>query len=96
MGRVVCRQEPGQERENPAVTPIIPPNPLQQLRDLDRASPEFHKQLSSFLHGMEYQDVLLNLQGENLVWFVEYLDSMSHKTISAHSVLNTNTGVGSR
>ena len=76
MGRIVCRQEPSQERKSPTVVQMIPLNPLQQLHDLDRASPTFRRQLSSFLHGKEYQDAVPNLQGKDLVWFVEYLDTV--------------------
>ncbi|KAF9643175.1 kinase-like protein [Thelephora ganbajun] len=40
---------------------MIPGDPLQQLRDLDRASPQFHEQLSNFLHGND----------ENLAWCMD-------------------------
>ena len=52
------------------------PDPLQQLRDLDRTSPHFYGQLSDFLRGDEYQNAVPNLQGEDLAWIVEYLDSV--------------------
>jgi hypothetical protein len=77
VGRIICRQEPSQQGENPVVTHMSLPNPLQQLHDLDRASPQFHEQLSSFLRGEEYQNAVPNLQGEDLAWLVEYLDSVS-------------------
>lgn len=56
---------------------MIPINPLQEFRDLDRSSPQFHEQLSDWLQGNGYQGVLPNLQGEDLAWLVEYLDSVS-------------------
>jgi len=69
-------------------------NPLQPLHDLDRTSPQFHKQLSEFLRGNEYRNVLSSLQKEDLVWLVEYLDSVSLQILSPHSTLNP--GVGAR
>jgi hypothetical protein len=62
--------------------PMIRLSPLQQLRDLDTASPQFHEQLSSCLRGSEYRNAVPNLQGEDLAWLVEYLDGVSLQTIS--------------
>ena len=64
--------------------PTIPQNTFQQLRDLDRASPQFHEQLSDILHGDAYQNVLPGLQSENLAWLVEYLDSVRPKITLLH------------
>ena len=66
----------------PHPTPTIPPDPLRKLHDLDRASPEFPKQLVDFLRGHEYRSVVPGLQGKDLTWFVEYLDNVSSQTIS--------------
>ena len=77
MGRIVCRQEPSQQGENLPVTHATLLIFLQQLHDLDRASPQFYEQLGSFLRGEEYQNAAPNLQGEDLAWLVEYLDSVS-------------------
>ncbi|KAF9647762.1 kinase-like protein [Thelephora ganbajun] len=55
---------------------MTPPGPLRQLHDLDRTSPQFHEQLSNYLRGDEYQNVVPSLQGEGLAWLVEYLDSV--------------------
>jgi hypothetical protein len=49
---------------------------LQQLDLLDRSSPDFHDQLSNVLYGQEYQQCIPNLQGEDLVWLVDYLDKV--------------------
>jgi len=57
--------------------PMVLHNPLRQLHDLDRASPQFHDQLSCFLRGNEYQNVFPNLKSEDLAWLVEYLDCVS-------------------
>ena len=64
-------------------------NPLQQIRNLDTTSPQFHEQLSGYLREKEFQGAVGNLQGEDLTWFVEYLDGVSLQTISPHSTLNT-------
>ena len=58
-----------------------PSNALTQLRGFDRASPQFHKHLSNFLHSEEYRNAVPSLQGEDLAWLVEYLDSVSLQTI---------------
>ena len=58
--------------------------PLQQLHFLDKASPQFHEQLSSLLHGNAFQSAFLNLQSESLAWLVEYLDSVRLKTTLLH------------
>ena len=68
------------------------PNPLQRLRDLDRTSPYFHNRLTYFLRGNEYQDFAPNLQGEDLAWFVNYLDNVSLHTVSPYSMLTAGTG----
>ena len=64
---------------------MTPPNLLQKLRDLDRTSPDFHSQLTDFLRGNEYQDAFPSLQGEDLTWFVNYLDNVSPHTVSLRS-----------
>ena len=64
---------------------MTPPSLLQKLRDLDRTSPDFHSQLTDFLRGNEYQDAVPSLQGEGLVWLVNYLDNVSLRTVSLRS-----------
>ena len=71
---------------------MIPQNPLQPLHDLDRTSPQFHELLLDFLRGNEYQTSVPTLQGENLAWLVEYLDSVSVQTTSPHSALRGGAG----
>ena len=56
---------------------MIPRNPLQELRDLDRTSARFQDKLSSFIRGDVYRSALPGLQSENLTWFIECLDSVS-------------------
>lgn len=63
--------------------------PLQQLRDLDTTSPQFHKRLGSYLHGSEYRSALSNLQDGDLSWLVEYLNSVSLQIISLSALRST-------
>ena len=49
---------------------------LQQFRRLDGSSSGFHDQLSDVLYGWEYRQCVPNLQGDDLVWLVEYLDKV--------------------
>ena len=67
-------------------------NVLSQLRGFDRASPQFHKHLSNFLRSEGYRSAVPSLQGEDLAWFVEYLDSVSIQTILPQRVPNTVAG----
>lgn len=69
-----------------------PPSPLLQLRDLDKTSPQFHKQLIDFLRGNEYKNVVPSLQNEDLAWLIEYLDSVSLQTVFSRFVLNAGVG----
>ena len=71
---------------------MTPSNLLQKLRDLDRTSPGFRNQLTDFLHGNEYQDAAPSLQGEDLAWFVNYLDNVRLLTVSLRSTLTVCTG----
>ena len=71
---------------------MIPPEPLRQLRDLNKASPQFHEQLSNFFRGDVYRNVLPHLSGDNLEWLVEYLDGVSFQIIFSRSALNTSSG----
>jgi len=59
-----------------------PSDVLTQLRGFDRASPQFHKHLSNFLRSEGYRKAVPSLQGEDLAWLVEYLDSVSIRTVS--------------
>ena len=52
---------------------------LQQLRLLNRSSPDFHEQLGSVLYGQEHQQCVPNLQGDDLMWLVDYLDKVRRR-----------------
>ena len=56
---------------------LFPSSPaLQQLHHLNRSSPNFHHQLCNVLYGGEYSQCVPNLQGDDLVWLVDYLDKV--------------------
>ena len=50
---------------------------LKQLHGLDRTSSQFHKRLSGLLRSEAYRSAVPNLQGEDLAWLVDYLESVS-------------------
>ena len=62
--------------------PMRPPVPspghpvLQQLHNLDGSSPKFDFQLSRTLYGDDYTQFVTDLQGDNLVWLVDFLDDV--------------------
>jgi hypothetical protein len=58
---------------------------LQQLHRLDTSSSGFHDQLSNVLYGKEYRQCVPKLEGDDLVWFVDYLDGVRRHTARLHS-----------
>ena len=71
---------------------MIPQNPIQQLCDLDKTSPQFHERLGAFFRGDVYRTVFPGLQSEGLALLVEYLDSVSLRIILLHTMLNITVG----
>ena len=63
------------------------PPGLQQLYHLNRSSPDFHDQLSSVIYGEEYQKCAPNLQGEDLMCLVDYLDEVRRHISPSRSQL---------
>ena len=61
------------------------PPALQHLPYLDRSSSEFHDQLINILYGEEYQQYMQDLEGDDLVWLVDYLDKVCRYTALPHS-----------
>jgi len=62
------------------------PQAFQGLRRLSWSSPNFHDQLSNVLCGEEYQRCVQNLQGDDSVWLVDYLDKVCrHVTLPRSS-----------
>jgi hypothetical protein len=51
---------------------------LQTLHRLDRSSPRFHDKLTNVLYGEEYKRCVPILQGDDLVWLVDYMDEVRH------------------
>ena len=49
---------------------------LQRLHCLDRTMSGFQDQLSDILYGEMYQKYAPDLQGDDLVWLVDYLDKV--------------------
>ena len=49
---------------------------LKRLYDLDESSSAFQDELSNVLNQEECVQRLQSLQGEDLVWFIDYLDKV--------------------
>jgi len=62
---------------------------LQQLHCLDRSSPDFHDQLCSVLYGEEYKRCAPKLEGDDLVWLLDYLDKVPHPAVIPNSPLKS-------
>ena len=58
----------------PMSLPTSPP--LQLLHRLDKSSSDFHDQLCSVLYGEEYVQCVPHLQRDDVVWLVNYLDTV--------------------
>jgi hypothetical protein len=54
---------------------------LQQLNRLNRSSSRFHDRLRSVLYGEEYKRCVLDIQGDDLVWLVDYLDKVRGRVV---------------
>ena len=78
----------------PTDHPMNSRDPFQRLRDLDRTSPQFHKQLTNFFCGSVYQDALPYLRSKDLAWLVEYLNNVRLQVFFLHAALNS--GIDSR
>ena len=70
--------EPSPRRK---IFPMSSSNPtaLQKFRHPDGSSPNFHNQLSDVLFGEEYGRSVPNLQGNDLVSIVDYLNKVCHR-----------------
>jgi len=64
-------------------------NPLKQLRRLDMFSSEFHDQVSNILYGEEYRKWVKNLEGDDLMGIVEYLDKVRCRGSLLRSLLRS-------
>jgi hypothetical protein len=52
---------------------------LQTLYRLDTSSPDFEDQLFNVLYGKEYGHCALNLEGDDLIWLIDYLDKVGNR-----------------
>ena len=62
---------------------------LQQLHHLDRSSPDFHDKLCNVFYGSEYKKSVPNIQGDDLVWLVDYLDKVRRRVALLYSLLKS-------
>ena len=62
-------------------------SPLEQLRSLDQSSSEFPNQVCNVLYRKDYQQWVNNLQGNELVGFVDYLDKVRCRFLPPYSLL---------
>ena len=60
---------------------------LQQLNRLDRSLSGFHDRLCKVLYGQEYAQCVPNLQDDDLVWLVDYLDKVPRRKAIPRSYL---------
>jgi len=58
---------------------MTPPDILQRLPRLDQFSPGFHDQLNNTLCEEEYKQCVPILQGDDLMWLVDYLDEVRRR-----------------
>jgi len=63
-------------------------NPLNQLLGLDKSSLTFHDQVNTMLCGEEYTRWIPDIQGDDLVGLVEYLDKVRRRVSLFSSPLN--------
>ena len=57
---------------------------LQQFHHLNRSSPNFPDKLCHVIYGSEYSQCVSNLQGDELVWLVDYLDKVRCRITFPH------------
>ena len=61
------------------------PPALKLLHRLDRSSPGFQDQLCDVFYGEEYQRLVPNLQDDDSVWLVEYLNEVRLQIVLPYS-----------
>jgi len=70
------------------IRPMSSHNPLTRLRRLDKSSSTFQDQVSNVLYGEEYIQWIPNLQGDDLIGLVDYLDKVRRNVSLLRSPLN--------
>ena len=61
---------------------------LQQIYHLDKSSPDFRSQLNDALHRQEYHQRAQELNADDLMWLVGYLDDVRCHITSSHPALS--------
>jgi hypothetical protein len=84
ISSLLCSLDLAHESELPMASPKLPA--LQVLQNFDPTSPDFGNLLRNFLREEEY--ILPHLQGDELIWFIDYLDKVRPVLIflSLHSI----------
>jgi len=67
-------------------------DPLVQLRRLDVSSPEFNDQVCHIIDAEEYKQGVQKLEGDDLVWFVDYLNEVRRCASILHFSLKPSLG----
>jgi len=62
---------------------------LQQLDSLDKTSSDFQDALSNVLCGQDYVRCARNLQGDDLMWLIAYLDKVCCRVAVPNSSLKS-------
>ena len=60
---------------------------LQRLGGLDASATDFHHRLDNILYGEEYARCVENLQGDDLIWLVDFLDNVRGPVVRSSSCL---------
>ena len=81
---------PDLERDPVATTLMSSPSSstLQQLHHLDKSSPNFQDLLCNVFYGEGYRQSVPNLQGDDPMWLVDYLDKVRRQIAFLHPPLN--------
>ena len=68
-----------------------PTSPALQIFHHLFSSPDFHDKLSNVLYGEEYVQCVSHLEGEDLIWLIDYLDKVRYHNFVAlsHSSLKS-------
>lgn len=65
-----------------------PPDPLEQLRVLDISSADFPDKIAKLLCSNEYKQCVQGLEGDVLVWLVEFLHDVRLYVLHHPPLLN--------
>ena len=60
---------------------------LQRFYRLNGSSSDFYDQLNKIHCGQEYKQCVTDLQGDDLIWLVDYLDKVCHHVAPPHPLL---------